>query len=269
MSQFSKICYITLGLFVAGSMTACSFVAEPINTQELGRQQLKRAFVPSVADPFSTYSISNIGGSQNLPSLTQQMNWRSASIQQNRSRDPVSFPSSTPEPFKQHLWTNDIPLVQPSVQSISTSDFGWRGLNGKKDFHSGIDIAAPVGTATFTPVSGEVLHVKHSGSNSGVIITDGERQHTFWHIEPRAGLQSGQWIKAGAMIGKMAPWGSRTHLHYSIHLTGPSKNHGARNDGNAIDPLYLASKLRQTIVPLDSVELVHAPKKPHQATVIR
>ena len=173
----------------------------------------------------------------------------------NVSFNPQRRPSRVPADFKQEPWGRELPLISPKVEAIFTSDFGWRGLENRRDFHSGIDIAAPPGTAIFTPVSGEVLYVKYAGTDSGIVISDGERQHTFWHTTPRAGLKRGDWIKAGYTVGTLASWGRRTHLHYSVHLTGPSKSHKVRNDGNAIDPLTLVRRLRQTVVPIDRVEV--------------
>ena len=62
-------------------------------------------------------------------------------------------------------------------------------------------------------------------------------------------------LQAGIFLGQLGDRGRQLDLILAIFDL----------DGNAIDPLYLASKLRQTIVPLDSVELAHVPKKPHHA----
>lgn len=190
-----------------------------------------------------------------LPSLDLQMAWREQAMASNHSFNPKRRPSRVPTDFRQQPWGRELPLIAPQVDGILTSDFGWRGLDNRRDFHSGIDIAAPAGTVIYTPVSGQVLYVKHAGTDSGIVISDGERQHTFWHTHPRPGLKQGQWIKAGYSVGHLVPWGARTHLHYSVHLTGPSQSHRARNDGNAIDPLTLVRRLRQTVVPIDGVEI--------------
>ena len=146
--------------------------------------------------------------------------------------------------------------MAPQVAAILTSDFGWRGLYNKRDFHSGIDIAAAAGTVIYTPVPGQVLYVKHAGTDSGIVITDGERQHTFWHTQPAQGLKRGDWLERGYRVGTLVKWGSRTHLHYSVHLTGPSDTHKARNDGNAIDPLTLIRRLKQGVIAAKRAEAI-------------
>ena len=80
----------------------------------------------------------------------------------NHSFDPLRQPSRVPENFSQRPWGRELPLISPQVDAVFTSDFGWRRLYGRRDFHSGIDLAAAAGTAIYTPVAGEVLYVKLS-----------------------------------------------------------------------------------------------------------
>lgn len=180
-------------------------------------------------------------------SLAMQLEWREQAMDSNASFNPRKRPSSVPKDFDQQPWSRELPLIAPYEDAIFTSDFGWRRLNNKRDFHSGIDIAADVGTVIYTPVTGEVIHVKNSGTDSGLVLTDGERQHTFWHIQPHPTLKKGDEIKAGYSVGRLVDWGSRTHLHYSVHLTGPSKSHKARNDSNAMDPLTLIRRIKDAV----------------------
>lgn len=196
------------------------------------------------------------------------MSWREQAMASNHSFNPQRRPSRVPADFRQEPWGRELPLIAPHVDGILTSDFGWRGLDNRRDFHSGIDIAAPAGTVIYTPISGEVLYVKYAGTDSGIVISDGERQHTFWHTRPRTGLKQGDWIKAGNAVGYLVNWGRRTHLHYSVHLTGPSKSHRARNDSNAIDPLTLVRRLRQTVVPTDRIEISSLMSQATHRTVL-
>lgn len=230
------------------AVTACSSI-ETLDPNDTRKRTLK----VSELGKTRAYASNDFRGA--IPSLDHQMSWRAQSLAANPSFDPALRPRYVPKSFDQVAWTHEIPLLSPKVDAILTSDFGWRGLYGRTDYHSGIDIAADAGTRIYTPVSGEVLYVKHAGTDSGLVVTDGERQHTFWHTRPASGLRKGQWIKAGTPVGTLVAWGSRTHLHYSVHLTGPSKSSKARNDSNAIDPLTLVKRLRETVVPLDGVQL--------------
>ncbi|MGB1148676.1 MAG: M23 family metallopeptidase [Alphaproteobacteria bacterium] len=184
-------------------------------------------------------------------SLQIQMQWRAESLAENVSFDPSKRPRKLPSPFVKQPWDNEIPLLADEVTAQLSSDFGWRSLNRRHDFHSGIDIVAAPGATVFTPVTGEVIHTKVAGTDSGVVVFDGERQHTFWHTRPAKGLRVGQKVDLGDPVGTLVPWGTRTHLHYSVHLTGNTKSQRARKDSNAIDPLTLVQRLREQAYALN------------------
>ena len=184
-------------------------------------------------------------------SLQIQMQWRAESLAENVSFDPGKRPRKLPSPFVKQPWDNEIPLLADEVTAQLSSDFGWRSLNRRHDFHSGIDIVAAPGATVFTPVTGEVIHTKFAGTDSGVVVFDGERQHTFWHTRPPKDLQVGQRVDLGDLVGTLVPWGTRTHLHYSVHLTGNTKSQRARKDSNAIDPLTLVQRLREQAYALN------------------
>ena len=61
----------------------------------------------------------------------------------------------------------------------------------------------------------------------------------------------GQKVDLGDPVGTLVPWGTRTHLHYSVHLTGNTKSQRARKDSNAIDPLTLVQRLREQAYALN------------------
>lgn len=250
----SRLILITL---IGLTLSACGSV----HLEDSGRLYKRSVHVSHVAEIREPV--------QRLPSLELQLAWREQAMASNQSFDPQRRPARVPENFSQRPWGRELPLISPKVDAVFTSDFGWRRLYGKRDFHSGIDLAAAAGTTIYTPVAGEVLYVKHAGTDSGVVITDGERQHTFWHTTPKAGLRRGDWIEAGYSVGRLVPWGSRTHLHYSVHLTGPSKSHRARSDGNAIDPLTLVKRLRQSVVPMGGTEVARRMAAATHRSVLR
>ncbi|MDA9176281.1 peptidoglycan DD-metalloendopeptidase family protein [Alphaproteobacteria bacterium] len=174
-----------------------------------------------------------------LPMLERQWLMRARSIEDNPSFDPNKRPALVPLNFRQVPWNNEIELLPVGIETKLSSDFGWRGLFGSKDFHSGIDIVADAGTEVYTPVAGEVIHVAFDGKDSGVVLFDGERQHTYWHVTPSKRISLGDYLTVGTTVGTLVPLGRSTHLHYSIHLTGPTADPNRRNDSNAVDPLSL------------------------------
>lgn len=174
-----------------------------------------------------------------LPLLERQWLMRAESIENNPSFDPNKRPALVPLNFRQVPWDNEIALLPVGIDTKLSSDFGWRGLFGSKDFHSGIDIVADAGTEVYTPVSGDVIHVAFDGKDIGVVLFDGERQHTFWHVTPSKRVAIGDYLTVGTTVGTLVPLGRSTHLHYSIHLTGPTADPNQRDDSNAVDPLSL------------------------------
>ena len=184
-------------------------------------------------------------------SLQIQMQWRAESLAENVSFDPNKRPRKLPSPFVKQPWDNEIPLLADKATAQLSSDFGWRTLNRRHDFHSGIDIVAAPGATVFTPVTGEVIHTKVAGTDSGIVVFDGERQHTFWHTRPGKGLRGGAESGSGRCCRHAGAVGTRTHLHYSVHLTGNTKSQRARKDSNAIDPLTLVQRLREQAYALN------------------
>lgn len=225
------------------ALTGCSSI-EGLSALDGLRKRMLSGSADDIEAAYASNDLRN-----GVPTLEHQLSWRAQSFAVNPSFDPQRRPRRVPHLFQHVPWTYDIPLISPQIEALLTSDFGWRNLYGRTDYHSGIDIAAGAGTRIYTPVSGEVLYVKHAGTDSGLVVSDGDRQHTFWHTRPARGLRKGQWIASGSVVGTMVPWGSRTHLHYSVHLTGPSRSHKARNDSNAIDPLTLVKRLQETVGP--------------------
>ena len=243
LSRTTSVLTLLSLLGLMASMTACSSIE---SLSELDGQR-KRSQAEGEASQDAKDAASDLP--DGVITLQHQLSWRAQSLAANPSFDPRLRPRRLPRAFVQVPWSYDIPLISPRMEAVLTSDFGWRNLYGRIDYHSGIDISPRPSTRTYTPVSGEILYVKRNGTDSGVVISDGDRQHTFWHIRPARGLRKGHWISSGSVVGTMIPWGSRTHLHYSVHLTGPTKSAKDRNDTNAIDPLTLVRRLQESATP--------------------
>lgn len=218
--------------FVAFSMASCDVIAS-LDLGAVGERNDRAAEYAREGDFEDEDFFSS------LPLLERQWLKRAESMADNPSFDPQKRPALVPLNFRQIPWNNEIALLPSDADARLSSDFGWRGLFGSKDFHSGIDIVADAHTEVFTPISGEVIHVAYAGKDSGVVIADGERQYTFWHVTPCNTISKGDYVTAGTNVGNLVPLGRSTHLHYSIHLTGPTLDHTQRDDSNAVDPLSL------------------------------
>ena len=167
---------------------------------------------------------------------------------EQRRRDPFCNPHRRPDGLapstRRQTWRNQkLRVFDGRGPFTFTSDFGWRPLRGRNDFHGGIDMKAAIGTNIISATSGTVVFRRTAGYNGGIVIYDRRGvQHTYYHILPASGLDVGDRVREGQYLGDLADWGSNTHLHYSMHIVGRSDDPNQRNDFNAIDPLYVLKR---------------------------
>lgn len=184
-----------------------------------------------------------------LPDHATMQQWHKDSIASDPYRNPYKRKRSEIPSYPQRPWNNRLPFFKDPSMGVVTSDFGWRNLNGL-DFHGGFDIKAPIRTPVYTHVSGEIIKIFHGrGTNVGIILQTDDVQHLFWHMTPVRALSKGDRIEAGQLIGKLAPWGYQTHLHYAIFVVGPTGTDAKRDDKNAIDPMYVLERLQERQAP--------------------
>ncbi len=124
------------------------------------------------------------------------------------------------------------PLILPAFGRIS-SFFGPRldPLNGISSFHSGIDIAARVGTPVRAPAAGTVVAAgPMGGCGEGVRIDHGGGVVTRSCHLAQAAVRRGQRVQAGALIGRVGRSGRATgpHLHFEVADRGRAVDPAAR-----------------------------------------
>lgn len=133
-----------------------------------------------------------------------------------------------------------------------TSGFGYRisPVTGKRQFHNGLDLAAPRGSYIRSWWGGKVSNLSdNTACGTSITIQSGEWQHVYCHMEGYVdesrnskflldrdgGIQIalGQEVPAGARIGRIGMSGRTTgpHLHWVL-----------KHNGGYIDP---ASVLRE------------------------
>lgn len=123
-----------------------------------------------------------------------------------------------------------LPTVLP-VSGQLTSRYGvrWHPIRGGYRAHSGIDLAAPMGSPVYAPAAGIVQSVGWEGGYGlAVTIAHGGGMTTRYGHLSRQAVVAGQAVAAGTPIGFVGSTGLSTgpHLHYEI-----------RKDGVAVDPL--------------------------------
>lgn len=115
------------------------------------------------------------------------------------------------------------------VSGVTTSGFGFRKnpVNGKEDFHMGLDLGANEGAGVAAALAGQVTEAGYNAVRGNYIV-----------IHHRAGLQTlyqhlsygfvraGETIKAGQMIAAVGSTGMSTgpHLHFELVIDGKRVN---------------------------------------------
>jgi murein DD-endopeptidase MepM/ murein hydrolase activator NlpD len=116
------------------------------------------------------------------------------------------------------------PSIRPAKGWIS-SQFGYRTspFTGRREFHSGVDIANSHGTSILATADGVVSFSgpKHLLGNL-VVVDHGHGLVTrYGHVEESL-VKRGAKVKRGALIAKMGNTGRSTgpHVHYEVRLNG-------------------------------------------------
>lgn len=159
-------------------------------------------------------------------------NWKTVWSDGNLGSPPPALPPD----YVRQPWDNRCPVFGRSGIGEVTSDWGWRSLNGQPNFHGGMDIAAPAGTEVLAAVAGDVVWINDTGAGgeTGVVVRTGAETRTYWHIDPRSGLQEGP-VSRGAVLGTISSQSSAIHLHFALH-TPPNGDPTLRSDANSHEP---------------------------------
>ena len=118
-----------------------------------------------------------------------------------------------------------ISLIKPISSGYTiTSRFGWRNSGN----HTGLDIAAPTGTAIHAAASGKVIASGWSTGGYGyhIIIDHGNGVHTLYGHCSKLYVKEGQTVSQGDVIGAVGSTGNSTgpHLHLEVRVNGAKYN---------------------------------------------
>jgi len=114
------------------------------------------------------------------------------------------------------------PLGYP-IRGWITSPFGYRRspFTGRREFHEGIDIAAPVGAPIRVPADGVVVFAGRNGGYGKVVVVDhGYGFSTRYGHCSRILVRVGERVKRGQVIARVGNTGRSTapHLHYEVRV---------------------------------------------------
>ena len=124
----------------------------------------------------------------------------------------------------------------PTKSVYVTSNYGWRTIFGKREYHYGIDLRASVGTAIYAADGGEVVFVGTSGGYGKLIqIKHDNGDLTYYAHLSSYSVKKGERVYKGQQIAKSGATGRVTgpHLHFEI-----------RKNGVRVDPAKYLPKLK-------------------------
>lgn len=111
------------------------------------------------------------------------------------------------------------------VEGIITSSFGERvnPILGSDEFHTGLDIAVPVGTEVMAVRGGAIKTIGHSDTYGNYVkyVTENGYEVFYAHLD-RCLLSEGDSFNQGDIIALSGNTGLSTgaHLHYGISIKG-------------------------------------------------
>jgi murein DD-endopeptidase MepM/ murein hydrolase activator NlpD len=161
-----------------------------------------------------TYEVTYVDGSESSRSL----------VTERVTKEPVNevvlvgTKKSTASTGK-YAW----PLKSVAI----TSSYGNRYLNGKYNFHLGVDLRASNGTSVYAADGGKVTFAGYSGSYGYLIkILHDNGDYTYYAHLSKISVSVGSRVYKGQLIGKSGATGNVTgpHLHFEIRKNGSTVN---------------------------------------------
>ncbi len=117
--------------------------------------------------------------------------------------------------------------VEPIANARVSSNYGYRSMFGKSEYHPGIDLAAPTGTPIYATADGVVTKSGWGrGYGNYVEIDHGNGYVTRYGHASRLLVSVGETVKVNQQIAAVGCTGRCTgpHLHYEVLKNGQREN---------------------------------------------
>ncbi len=118
------------------------------------------------------------------------------------------------------------PDIWPVIGMV-TSGFGWRRFRGRREFHTGVDIAAPYGSRVVATAPGYVIFAGYvKGYGRTVVIYHGYGFVTLYAHMAAVAVRKGERVAKNRVVGYVGSSGRTTgpHLHYEVIKYGIRQN---------------------------------------------
>lgn len=120
------------------------------------------------------------------------------------------------------------PVMTSPVRGRVIAWFGWRpGGDGRQEYHRGIDIQAPLGSAVRAAADGMVKEVKEDREYGRYLVIDhGGGWETLYAHNDRVLVAPGTRVRRGQVIALVGRSGNATtpHLHFEVRSHGSEKD---------------------------------------------
>ncbi len=202
-----------------------------------GLQVGQKLRIPSLDGIFYTVvkgdSLGSVAGKFKLP-LTALLDANNLENQSLQLGQELFIPGATMNNFALKKALGELfiyPIRRGSWRLTSRFGYRYDPFTGRRSYHNGIDMAAPMGFPVKSTMDGKIAFVGRSPIyGKYIIITHaGGYQSMYGHLS-KISVRRGQRISQGGVIGAVGSTGRSTgaHLHFTVY-----------KQGKLIDPLRL------------------------------
>ncbi len=165
---------------------------------------------------------------QKQNSLIREMHEQVDQTNQAAKKEVLDFSDLIKQLEKKRNLLASTPSIRP-VDGWVTSPFGYRTspFTGRKEFHSGLDIANKTGTKVHATANGRVSYAARKLYIGNLVVLDhGHGRVTRYGHLIKILVKPGQEVKRGDVIALMGNTGRSTgpHVHYEVKINGAPVN---------------------------------------------
>jgi murein DD-endopeptidase MepM/ murein hydrolase activator NlpD len=202
----------------------------------------------------------------------EQLRRQKAGELERQGSHPIYFGPRDPlpdDPYKDRVaWPVKPESGSPDV--IVKSPWGRRTLPSGDEFHPGVDFRNRKGQPAFSVMNGTILRIERTpggGGNQVFVLNDDGSIVGFAHTDALDGLQEGDEVYAGQLIGMSDGSGGTPakppvpHTHISYYPPGTPVDPRTRKPLQGPNPHDLSVRARTQSDPLDGLRLSRPPRR--------